>query len=344
MPSQLNKIWIKIDGGIVDGGKIEIQHFSKILKGLQQIVSILQEIKYPSIKKEDFNLYMGASIINCYLVEIQPPSQVDLFTGSPIFNSIGINIESLAKSLNENENTFTETIEELFQENADRIRFLNNFLDVLSQRDYHVNVGFSPILPTSYFSLPPYHDAFIKKLIKKYTSQSTVEKIGIIFQQNGGHPRYFTIKTDNGEQIKCYYSPEMDSFVHELYKCPVLVKGINSKGIHKNEMTEISDFRPFQSKKENSIGEFKLKNPLSIDVSYDKFDGMWCLSNDEISVLGCGKNLKDAEESFAVSFEGLIIGILSFDDSELSPKSKEIKEKLKEFINIDDCLYLFDAE
>lgn len=344
MPPELDKIWIKIDGGIVDEGRVEIYHFSKILKGIQQVVSVIQESKYPNVKKEEFKLYMGAASINSYLVEIQPPSQVDLFTREPMFNSIGVNIESLAKSLNESETEFINLIETLFQDNVNKIRFLNCFLDILSQKDYRVHVRFSPIHPNTYFVLPPHHDVFIKKLIKKYTAQATVEKIGIIVQLKGEDPRYFTIKTGDGVHIKCNYPPEMDSYIHELYKSPVFIKGIISKGIHKNEIIEISDFRPFNSKKEDSIGDFKLKTPLTINVSYDKEKELWRLSNTDISVFGHGKNLIDAESSFADALERLIIGFLLFEDNELSPKSKEIKDKIKTFVNIEDYSYLVDFD
>jgi hypothetical protein len=198
--------------------------------------------------------------------------------------------------------------------------------------------------PDSYFSLPPYHDVFIKKLIKKYTSQATVEKIGIIVQQNGEPPRFFTVKTENGDQIKCFYSPEMDSFIHELYKNPVLVKGIITRGIHKKEMKEIFDLKRFTNKTETIIGEFKLKIPLKIDISYDKEKELWSLSNTSISVFGHGEHLIDAEFSFADAFERLIIGFLLFDDSELSPKSKEIKDEIRKYVNIEDYSYLVDVD
>lgn len=344
MPSKLNKVWILIEGGIVEDGRIEIQHFNKITKGLQQIVNLLQETKYPNINKEDFKLYMGTSILNSYLVDIEPPSQVDLFTGEPIFNSIGVNIRVLSESLNESEQKFTDTLENLFLDNIDRIRFLNNFLDVLSQRDYRVNVGFSPIRPDSYFALPPYHDVFIKKLIKKYTSQATVEKIGIIVQQNGEPPRFFTVKTENGDQIKCFYPSEMDSFIHELYKNPILVKGIVSKGIQKKEMKEIFDLKRFTNKTVTIIGEFKLKIPLKIEVSYDKEKELWRLSNTDIAVFGHGGNLADAEISFSDAFERLIIGFLLFNNSELSQKSKEIKDKIRKYVDIEDYSYLVEVD
>jgi hypothetical protein len=56
---------------------------------------------------------MGISLLNSYLVDIEPTSQVDLFTGEPVFNSIGINIRLLAESLNESEQHFIDTLENL---------------------------------------------------------------------------------------------------------------------------------------------------------------------------------------------------------------------------------------
>ena len=88
----------------------------------------------------------------------------------------------------------------------------------------------------------------------------------------------------------------------------------------------------------------KDKTPMNIEVSYDKDNENWVLSNTDIMVYGRGTKLSDAEISFADGFERLLIGFLMFENDELSPKSQKIKKDLEKHINIEKYTHLINFE
>lgn len=347
MDSHKNKLWIKIDGNIVDNHKIEIQPFSKILENIQKVVGILQEIDHPNIKKNSFKLYLASTYESSFLSEIQSSPQYDLLNNEPIFNNILLKFKNISLSLNESDSSFIDTIEDVFEEPVQILKFLKAFRGILSKNNYRVYTTFTPEIPTietNYIILPYGRDELIDELIKKYTSQALVQKLGIIIRLKGDYPRKFVIETIDGEMITCEYSHIMEESIHGLYKTPILIEGIVNQKIKTMEMEEIHKIEPFNSKEEIKIGEFELKTPMNIEVSYDKDNENWVLSNTDIMVYGRGTKLSDAEISFADGFERLLIGFLMFENDELSPKSQKIKKDLEKHINIEKYTHLINFE
>jgi hypothetical protein len=336
------KIWLKVSGGIVKDGQIEVNHYAIFLQNLQKAVNCLREVKYPKVKEAYFKLYAGKVYKSSHLTPIGTIHQTT-FDDSPIFNEINRDIEILIESLIEGNTEFIETLSTSIEDPGEKLKFLKSLKKLLSKKDYNIFVGFSPQKPRRFIRIPSDRENFVDDLIKEYTSQALFETFGVITRHKGDEPRNFVVTTVGGEKIVCHYSEEMESYVHEHWKDPIFIKGIMSKSIRKNEMDEIINIQPFKKISKTNIGDFHLLRPLDIDVSYDKSENVWVLSNETITVFGRGKTLNKADEVFSNAFERLVVGLLAFKDENLSKKSQHIKEFLKIYLNINDYSYLLDS-
>jgi len=83
------------------------------------------------------------------------------------------------------------------------------------------------------------------------------------------------------------------------------------------------------------IGRYRLKKPASFNVFYDEREGMWCIENEELALAGYGSSYKKALKDLRNSLESLLVGFLNIPEEKLSEKSKEIKLKLQEYIDLE---------
>lgn len=336
------KIWLRINGGIVKDGQIEINHYALFLQNLQKLVNCLREVKYPEVDETFFKLYAGKVYKSSHLTSIGTVNQSNL-NDDPIFNEINEDISRLIRCLTEGDSEFISALSESIEDPGEKIKILKTIKNLLSKKEYKISVGFLPERPKNYIRIPSGKEKFVDGLIKEYTPQALFERHGVITRLKGDEPRNFVVTTTTGEKIICHYSEEMESYVHEHWKDPIFIKGIISKSIRKNEMDEIISIQPFKKLQKTIIGDFQLLRPLDIDISYDKSENLWKLSCGTISVFGKGKTFDKAEESFSNAFERLIVGILAFNEEKLSDKSKEIKHTLEKYLNFSDYLYIIDS-
>ena len=342
MENPPTKIWFKVNGGIVKDGKIEITHYAIFLQNLQKLVNCLREVKYPKVNENYFKLYSGKVYKGSHLTSISTIHQSN-FNDDPVFNEVNSDIEKLIRCLIEGDQEFIAALSESIEDPGEKLKFLKSFKNILSKKGYNISVGFLPEKPKTFIRIPSDRENFVEDLIKEYTSQASVEAYGVITRHKGDEPRNFVVITTTGEKITCHYSEEMESYVHAHWKDPIFIKGIVSKNIRKNEMDEIISIQPFKKISKDSIGDFQLLRPLDIEVSYDKSENIWKLSNNSILVFGKGKTLEKAESAFSNAFERLIIGILAFNDRKISGRSKEIREFLNSYIDFNAYKYLLES-
>jgi len=336
------RIWLKINGGIVKDGQIEITRYAIFLQNLQKLVNCLREVKYPEADEAYFKLYSGKVYKSSHLTSISTINQTNL-DNDPLCNEINEDISKLIRCLIEGDAEFISALSESIEDPGEKIKVLKTLKNLLSKKEYKISVGFLPERPKSYIRIPSGKEKFVDGLIKEYTSQASFETYGVITRHKGDEPRNFVITTTKGEKIVCHYSEEMESYVHDHWKDPIFIKGIMSKSIRKNVMDEIIDIQPFKNLSKITIGDFKLIRPINIEVSYDKSVNVWKLSNDSISVYGRGKKFESAEESFSNAFERLVVGTLAFKEAKLSKKSKEIKRVLESYLNFEDYNDILDS-
>jgi len=328
-------IWIKIEGDIVQDGKIEIVHYAKILLNYQKIMQVLQETVYPKAKKGQFKLYLTNIQKGSSISLICPQLQTNVLTSDPLYNEILDNFRDLLESLLQGNELFITELESQIKDPSEKLKFLKPVRELLSKRDYRVFTGFSIEKPRSYIIFPADREDFVDELIKKYTQQASVEIKGIIIRQFADEPRRFVIKTLDGEIVTVYHSQESENYVHSLFLRPVVAKGILNTGIRKKEFEELLELTPFTNIEINSLESFDFKIPLACEVKYFDEDSLWCVSNNELSITGCDETFDGAMGRFEKNLLGFIIGVTSYSEKSISVKSKEIREKLRRYLEID---------
>ena len=127
----------------------------------------------------------------------------------------------------------------------------------------------------------------------------------------------------------------MEKDVMNLFKNPVIVRGILNKRVRLKEMEIVKEVRPFTSLHPDGLGEFSFLQPLTVQVSYHDQDDQWCLEHSGLTLSGFGASRDDALISLKESLESLIIGLVTFKDDSLSEMSREIKTALKKSISLD---------
>jgi len=79
--------------------------------------------------------------------------------------------------------------------------------------------------------------------------------------------------------------------------------------------------------------EVQLKQPITAEVRYDEEEQLYYISYPELNINVWGKEREEADEAFYFTFVSLIRSIYNEDDSKLTRKAIELKEKLNEMIN-----------
>jgi len=343
--NESKKFWLIINGKVVTDHKIEASTFGKLLTNLQHVIDAIQEAKFKGYNKKDFVLYLTEIEPGSVAASLQPSGfQTDLFSGSMVFEEMVYNLEDLIKTLIESTDGFKTKIDDEFLLPYDKIRFLESFRGMLSKRNqFNVSIGYDFAKPSHPISLPAHREGYIKDLISEYYEKSSVEVKGIIMRVKGDDPRSFTIKTETNDTIRCVYTPETEKDVMNLFKSPVIVRGLLNKRRKLKEMELVKDVRPFSSMTFTELGGFSFLQPLPIRVSYLDNDDQWGLENDELTLTGYGNSFGDASVSLKESLESLIIGILAFDEALLTEKSREIKKNLQKFLNLDQLNGMIDG-
>ncbi|GEM_PF-1678747 len=343
--NESKKIWLIISGKIVTDHKIEASTFGKLLTNLQHVIDAIQEAKFKGHSKKEFILYLTHFEQGSVAAALQPSGfQTDLLSGSMVFEEMVYNLEDLIKTLIDSTEGFKTKIDDEFLLPYDKIRFLESFRGMLSKRNkFSVSIGYDIAKPSHPVSLPAHREGYIKDLISEYYEKSSVEVKGIIMRVKGDDPRSFTIKTETNDTIRCVYTPETEKDVMNLFKSPVIVRGLLNKRRKLKEMEMVKDIRPFSSMTLTELGEFSFLLPLSVRVSYHDPDEQWCLENDELTLAGYGNSFGDASVSLKESLESLVIGIFAFDEASLTGKSKEIKKNLQKYLNLDQMNGMIDG-
>jgi len=335
MGKSLNNIWIKIEGKIVQDGSPEISHYAKVLLNYQKIMQVLQETYFPKARKAQFKLFLTELHKGSSISQIKPQFQQSLLTSEPQYNQITTEFKRLFDALLQGNDQFVNEIETELKDPYEILKFLKPVREILSKKDYHVYTGFSVEMPQSYVVFPTDREEFIDELIKKYTKQASVEIRGIIIKQSAAEPRSFVIRTLDGEMVTVYHTQESENYIHSLFLNPVIAKGILRTGIRKKEFEELVELTPFNKIQLNTLGDFDFINPVSFDVKYHDDDGVWCISNDELSLIGCDKTYEKSLVRLEKNLQGFILGLTSYDEKVISKKSMEIGERLKKYLEIE---------
>lgn len=331
-----NSIWIKVEGKIVQDGSIEISNYAKILLNYQKLIHVLQEVNFPKARKGAFKLFLTNVYPGSSISKIQPQFQTSVLSSEPIYDKITNDFKELFESLLQDDDEFIKELESRIKDPGEILKFLKPAREILSKKDYRVYTGFSIEMPKSYIIFPQDREELIDSLIKKYTEDAAIEIKGIIIRRKSDDPRHFIIKTVEGDTITVNHTQELENYIHQLYLKPVIAKGIMRTGIRKKEFEELVKLSPFNIVSLDSLGDFKFKMPIVFDVKYHDDDGIWCISNEELSIIGCNETYDGALERLQNNLNGLISGLTLYDPITVSVKTREIEKNLKKYLDIEE--------
>lgn len=331
------KLWLVVEGKVVSDHGIEAYTFGQLLTGLQRIIDVLKISKYGRKHKKDiFRLFLTRISPGSLVAELQPRYyEGDIIGGIP-FNEVASDFQKLVQVLIDDPEEFKTELEREFADPSYILRFLQGLDSIWSKRNrFVVKTGLGYKEPEKLVELPPARQRYIKELIEEYIEKSSTEIKGVIIRIKGDEPRNFTIRTLDGENIKCHYPPEWERDIMSLFKSPVVVKGVISKKARTKEIETITDLKKLSVELIGKIGKFSLREPIPFRVSYDEKEDLLCLENDELAIYGYGSTYSEVLSDLEDSLESLIVGFLAFPDERLSEKSLEIKEKLSKYIDIE---------
>ncbi len=337
--SSLSKIWLKVEGPIVKEHKIEAASYGAFLISIQRVVNTIRSCSYEDKSKDSFRLFISETKKGSHISALQPIySDVDLFSEKPVFDSLSNLFSSFIDSLLNDEERFIQLLETELTEPTIILKYLKNLKDLLSKvGKYQISIAFGPTFPQNFILLPSEKEKFLIDLIEVYREQASSQIIGIITRLKGDEPREFAIADEKGELVICDYPDEFDKEIRSNYlKQPIKVSGFISHGIRNRTLTEIHSIIPFTQERLFTIGLYTLTKPLTIEIEYNEKEKTWHIFNEDISIEGYGNSYSEALEDLDISLESFLVGILSFTDSELSEKSKNLKFNFNRFFNLEE--------
>ncbi len=338
MEKESKKIWLKIEGkAVLRKNMVDASVFGNVLIGMQKIINSLSRIKYGRrYKLERFRLFVTEFSPGSVIATLESSSQADLMGAIP-FNKVAEDYMNLTELLVNDPDEFKSDIEKKIPEPRERIKLLNNLKEIWSKEGkYKLSVNTEEERPEKFLTLKPEVSKHIENLVKEYEKIEEIKTEGIIIRIRGDDPnRYFVINTVSNTLIKCFYEPEMESEIREYFKQPVTIKGYPKKKAKTTIVEQINELKPFTRIELDKIGKFRLDEAIPFDISYDSVEETWQIKNDELVLHGEGKLFQEAIDDLEESLETLIVGFLAFPEDQISEKSKEIKSKISQYLDIE---------
>jgi len=329
------RLWIRLEGAnVVKNHKINAYVLGRLLTNIQKQINIIAEAKYGAKLKPHFRLFLSEIKEGSANIALEYPDS-------------WISREFIEKQVNVLETHYTiyDLINKGDEKKLDNtlIQELNEPLDV-----YRLLGSIESIIPSSYkmglskwepkdfVPIKPERKPLIKKLKNKYLQQAKIHTIGVIMELYGKEPRHFEIETITGEKFKVYFKPELEPKLKEMYKSIVELEGFATRRARVKEVKKILSISRKSTIKLDKIGEFALKQPLELSLDYLIKDNLWVIENKELAIYGEGKSFQEALRDLEESLESLIIGFLAFKDEQLAESSKKIKERLLQYLDLND--------
>ena len=334
MVSDIQRIWLILEGRGVRLGRLEILKLANILVNFQKFVFDYGKAKGVS-KKDYLKLFLENIEEGSVRIRITPVKVLE--------RSIPIQAVEFLEELNENLDDLEKSKELVISEykhDGELIIFsLKKLEEFWSQKSLLISVGIGNDKPEKLFLLPAEKRSKIVELRKEFEKRYASHVKGVILESKFyGAKRRFEVITPEGEIIKCYYdpieNPELEEIVYAYIKRTVEVTGIFEKRGRARKMNVI-EIKEWDSEKlENEFAGYKLRKPISLKIEYDNINDVWCLENKELELYGCGETLGEAKENLKSVFETLVEEYLLESDEKLSEKAVELKRKLSEFVEV----------
>ncbi len=326
-PQKRQQITIKLEGEHIKDHTIDVEELGHFLINLQGLFTEYSKI---SIEKSYSILYLKEIREGSVELVLEGTPQYDLEKNN-IFEKNYKEIINTIKKINEDPSTARIELSNSFKDVVSRFRVESKLKNVFTNA---LSVGLSNF-EEGYTYLNPERKNIIEEWIEEDYRRGVQSKKGIIVRIKGDTPaKYFTIITDEGDSIKCYYKDEFENRIIDYFKKqPVKIEGDVGHKMKISEIREIFDIKPWNEVTFEKIGGYTLNYPLSINVTYD--DDVWCLQSEEVNTVGCGLSYKEALKDFEKTFKEVVeIYTKEFTKEELDDKAKELRNTLLKILKV----------
>jgi len=346
-----DKTWIIIqDGKSVKDHGINVITLSKILQDVQKAYDNIGHSRYgEDYNKEDLQLYVDKIVPGSVAIPVYPQTFGPRLIDAPApFYDVSTCFEKLIETLDTKPEDFTELLEKEITDPSNRLGLLKS-MESLTKNDSRITLKISADKPLNGPTFDKKNTNTLKTIISTYTKPAEMTVRGIMLGFHAEKDYYFTLKTENGRTVRCYFNPEStDAYQNYFWKW-VTVKGdgiTTQKSYTLKTVTGITEEKTIILDK---IGEYQLKKPLTLKTSYEKEDKLCGLVCEELAIYGYGENYRKTITSLEEEIESLAICFTKYSDEELTKESPEIKKKLQEYIDIkavydNTCAKIGEAE
>jgi hypothetical protein len=346
MPSQEKpKTWIIVrDGATVKDNAIEAVAFAEAVSNMQRAIDNIGFSKLgKAYKKDEFRLYFKEIREGSVIVPLFPITYGTDLDGEKTFIDITECFERLMNTLNDNPDLFPSQLEIEIEDPSARIGLLKSLLSFASSGSI-IEMKTSVEQPDHGSFIPKHQKEYLEELVFKYGGTGIVTIQGVIIGIRGDNLSYFIINTTIGRNINCYFKPEIEDQVKNLYKKWVRVTG-NMIQTQKNyRIDSVENLEQVTLETLHKIGQYILLKPITFTVSYDNNDKQWCLFNNDLALYGCGDNYKKAIKSLEEEIEGHILSFSEYPDDMHSEGSLQIKQTLLQHLDFNEAKCLIDKK
>ncbi|GAA5262811.1 hypothetical protein [Methanocalculus sp. MC3] len=343
-PQEKPKTWIIIrDGATVKDNAIEALAFAEAVSNMQRAVDNIGISKFgKAYKKEDFRLYLKEIREGSIIVPLFPVTYGTGLDGENTFTDITGCFERLMDILNTNPDAFPTHLDKEIEDPSARIGLLKSLLSFASSGST-IEIKTSIEQPDHGSFIPKHQKEYLEELVFKYGGTGIVTIQGVIVGIRGDNLSYFIVNTTVGRNINCYFKPEIEDQVKNLYKKWVRVTG-NMIQTQKNyKIDSVENLEQVKFETLHKIGQYILLKPITFTVSYDNNDKQWCLFNNDLALYGCGDNYKKAIQSLEEEIEGHILSFSEYPDDMHSESSLQLKQGLLQYLDFNEVKGLIDT-
>lgn len=285
-------IKVKLDGKNITPGKMDARSLGLFLISFQSAMDKMIDKKAINFRtlKESSRLFLSKIGSGSVELTFEPSLQTTL-DDHQVLAAAYDNFVDLSKEVNENPSEARKNLTERWPDSGDRLKLEMSFRHFM-EADY--NISFQKFTGET-ITIDPRKLVYISNWINEDTRIGNKEVRGVLLRIKGDEPqRYFSLKTDDGSIVKCYYKPELESSVLELFKKPLVAIGSVEKKLKLSNMKDVLELSPWLTDKLFKIDDLQLKNPIEYEISFE--DDVWCLGVDVLRVHGCGYTYQEALE------------------------------------------------
>jgi hypothetical protein len=320
------EIKVKLEGDKVKDHTVDIEELGKFLLNFQGLM-----VSY----SPDRN---AKALSQLYLKEIR--------TGSVELVFQGIQQQNLTELKNVVEDSYNKVLSSVRLINVDpdtaRGEIVKDFSDVSNR--LKVETRLKAILSSKLviglegpnnevLKFSPIGKEIVDKWITEDYRIGTRSRKGVIMRIKGDPPeKYFTMITDTGESIRCFYGDEHEHQVIDYFKKqPISVTGLVGKKVRSSEIREILEIKQWDRVKLDQLGNFVFRESIEITVSFE--DDVWCLQSSELNTTGCGNSYEEALKDFKDTFGQVYkLYVVDYKNTELEHNAESFRKRLIEIL------------